>query len=73
MNGEPPSERPARPLIPIIILGGLALLILTSLAFMVHFVREEAHRRSLRTSAPPAVATPETNHTGETGTSPARP
>lgn len=64
MKGEPPAARPARPVIPFIILGGLALLFLSWLAFMAHYLREEAYKRSLREAEPTSMGVDGTNPPG---------
>ena len=63
MSGETNSPRPAGlPLIPRIMLAGLAILLLSWLAFMAHYVYRQSHRpRStpeVVRPAPPAAGPP---------------
>ncbi len=48
MSPEPTAQRRPRPVIPIIILSGFAILLMSWLAFMAHFVQELAHKRALQ-------------------------
>ena len=51
-----PPRSAARPLVPLLLLGGLLILLLSWLFFMIHSVRGERYKHSLQ-APPPAVQT----------------